>query len=756
MDNDDKLTSGNDETPPDTEAEDLAAKDDSADNGAKDRRTERVGNTIVFSKLGRRHDGPPVDTNFGMPDFSFPPQEAEIPVDRAPAFNPEPSVEDALIAARTGLERPLREGTGWEPTGSIELSGRQEDGGVEDFDSVNDEAPPETSAAQRAQATVMPFPGAAMQRAQEPTPSDILRGSAEPREVEMAAPLAEPAENAPDFDVAAQDTLADAVQSALRNVYGGQSPAREEETPDLSGYTVAESLRRAAEHTSHDEAWPPQGNNWRDDRQETFQEAERNADTIEATTDSVLDYLYGQRRGSSTREGTVLSANSSLRDFGEAAGYNEEWQDNPEFDDRSQPPGGLRDFGGMTYPGTQAARYPQPPGERAFARDGGAYRPDARAAEWDRPSYLSNNEGRFPRGQYPAPLPAASSESLSSGTPDSGHLLGAAGLGLIGGIALAGVLAVFVFNSFVDEGDQAVAEVTPKFNERLAASSPTPVPPADAPRPVTRDVPDAESAPQVRTATAPVEPPQPDRSTARPAPQVSLAPDQKLYASDVNGSAGAPVSLDIKLGNAADGEDTLISLKGLPPEARLSTGIDVGGGQWLLPPAKLRDLTVTLPQGAAGSYNLEVQLLKDDAQTSLSEPIPFGLTIGRGGAKPGDKSRASQKGEDTARLGVLPDETPQIETDVLTQLLIRDGNKLMRDGDIAGARRLYEQAASNGNPEAALAMGRSFDPSYFEKLPVKTGKPDPATAFEWYKKALEGGLVTARVKIDGLKQWLQR
>ncbi|HEY7644382.1 MAG TPA: hypothetical protein VH858_05035, partial [Hyphomicrobiales bacterium] len=503
-------------------------------------------------------------------------------------------------------------------------------------------------------------------------------------------------------------------QSALRNVYGGQSPAREEETPDLSGYTVAESLRRAAEHTSHDEAWPPQGNNWRDDRQETFQEAERNADTIEATTDSVLDYLYGQRRGSSTREGTVLSANSSLRDFGEAAGYNEEWQDNPEFDDRSQPPGGLRDFGGMTYPGTQAARYPQPPGERAFARDGGAYRPDARAAEWDRPSYLSNNEGRFPRGQYPAPLPAASSESLSSGTPDSGHLLGAAGLGLIGGIALAGVLAVFVFNSFVDEGDQAVAEVTPKFNERLAASSPTPVPPADAPRPVTRDVPDAESAPQVRTATAPVEPPQPDRSTARPAPQVSLAPDQKLYASDVNGSAGAPVSLDIKLGNAADGEDTLISLKGLPPEARLSTGIDVGGGQWLLPPAKLRDLTVTLPQGAAGSYNLEVQLLKDDAQTSLSEPIPFGLTIGRGGAKPGDKSRASQKGEDTARLGVLPDETPQIETDVLTQLLIRDGNKLMRDGDIAGARRLYEQAASNGNPEAALAMGRSFDPSYFE------------------------------------------
>lgn len=101
-------------------------------------------------------------------------------------------------------------------------------------------------------------------------------------------------------------------------------------------------------------------------------------------------------------------------------------------------------------------------------------------------------------------------------------------------------------------------------------------------------------------------------------------------------------------------------------------------------------------------------------------------------------------------------EEPQAETDSLIQLAIRDGNKLMIEGDIEAARVRYRQAESRGSLEAALALGRSFDPSYFEKLPVKTGKPDPATAFEWYKKALEGGLVTGRVKIDGLKQWLQR
>jgi TPR repeat protein len=176
---------------------------------------------------------------------------------------------------------------------------------------------------------------------------------------------------------------------------------------------------------------------------------------------------------------------------------------------------------------------------------------------------------------------------------------------------------------------------------------------------------------------------------------------------------------------------------------------------------------VTTAEGVSGGFELEAQLLKDDAQTPVSDPISFRVRVAgpneRSDAnisntrpKPDDAALTIASAERAAQIAAVPEETAAIETDFLTQLLIRDGNKLMRDGDILGARKLYEQAAANGNPEAALAMGRSFDPSYFEKLPVKTGKPDPATAFQWYKKALDGGLVTARVKIDGLKQWLQR
>ena len=276
----------------------------------------------------------------------------------------------------------------------------------------------------------------------------------------------------------------------------------------------------------------------------------------------------------------------------------------------------------------------------------------------------------------------------------------------------------------------------------------------EVPVPARTASPQPAAAVPVARPAAPAETP---RQAALPQPQAEL-PGQKLAARDASGAGDGPIKLDIRVADASDKEESLISLKGLPAEARLSTGIDVGGGQWLLPPARLKDLTVTLPKGTTGEFGLEVQLLKDDAQTSLSDPVSFDLRVApkrQEGAVAVPSSTAAAP-EQASRLAVLPDETPQIETDFLTQMLIRDGNRLMRDGDIASARRLYEQAATNGNAEAALAMGRSYDPSYFEKLPVKTGKPDPATAFEWYKKALEGGLVTARVKIDALKQWLQR
>jgi TPR repeat protein len=90
--------------------------------------------------------------------------------------------------------------------------------------------------------------------------------------------------------------------------------------------------------------------------------------------------------------------------------------------------------------------------------------------------------------------------------------------------------------------------------------------------------------------------------------------------------------------------------------------------------------------------------------------------------------------------------------------LIRKGNKHMREGDILQARELYLKAVSLGEPEAALAMGRSYDPIYFPRIEKKkNAEPDPPNAFDWYKKAMDAGLVaTANVHLQNLTHYLEK
>jgi hypothetical protein len=227
----------------------------------------------------------------------------------------------------------------------------------------------------------------------------------------------------------------------------------------------------------------------------------------------------------------------------------------------------------------------------------------------------------------------------------------------------------------------------------------------------------------------------------------------KLSAPDVAGTAGESIPLKLilrktKQENVRDQKEILVSIKGIPRNAHLFNsrdrsrlGTDVGGGQWLLPPSRLENLAITVPPGASGTFVLQAQLLRDDAQTPLSQPVSFKLTIGRTNISKIFQSNSS---------------TPQGKMDYLTQVLIRDGNKHMHDGDIVLARRLYKQAITSGHPEAYLVMGHSYDPVYFKKQSVKTGKPDPNLAFYWYKKALDAESPTAQARIERLKLYLRK
>jgi len=66
---------------------------------------------------------------------------------------------------------------------------------------------------------------------------------------------------------------------------------------------------------------------------------------------------------------------------------------------------------------------------------------------------------------------------------------------------------------------------------------------------------------------------------------------------------------------------------------------------------------------------------------------------------------------------------------------------------------LLEYAAESGNGEAALAVGRFYDPAY--EGSSGSIRKNPTTAFEWYQEALTKGQKQAHSQLAKLRLWVE-
>jgi len=71
--------------------------------------------------------------------------------------------------------------------------------------------------------------------------------------------------------------------------------------------------------------------------------------------------------------------------------------------------------------------------------------------------------------------------------------------------------------------------------------------------------------------------------------------------------------------------------------------------------------------------------------------------------------------------------------------LMERGAAMMALGDVSAARLLYQRAAEAGNGQAAIELGRTYDPQYLAKTNLVGIKPDPTLASNWYQRALALG-----------------
>jgi len=85
-------------------------------------------------------------------------------------------------------------------------------------------------------------------------------------------------------------------------------------------------------------------------------------------------------------------------------------------------------------------------------------------------------------------------------------------------------------------------------------------------------------------------------------------------------------------------------------------------------------------------------------------------------------------------------------------MMVRRGNYLLQTGDIAAARLILHRAATAGNAEAAVALGKTYDPFVMAELRVIGFAPDLNEARSWYRRAAELGSMEAVARLNRLNR----
>jgi TPR repeat protein len=84
--------------------------------------------------------------------------------------------------------------------------------------------------------------------------------------------------------------------------------------------------------------------------------------------------------------------------------------------------------------------------------------------------------------------------------------------------------------------------------------------------------------------------------------------------------------------------------------------------------------------------------------------------------------------------------------------LLARGRATLSNGDVVGARTLLRRAAEHNDPQAALALGETYDPAVLKHLGVFKFSGDVTLAREWYRRAADLGSAAAISRLDQLSK----
>ncbi len=173
------------------------------------------------------------------------------------------------------------------------------------------------------------------------------------------------------------------------------------------------------------------------------------------------------------------------------------------------------------------------------------------------------------------------------------------------------------------------------------------------------------------------------------------------------------------------GANASVVLTGLTPGATLSAGRPMPPNSWRLSVDELNGIAVTPPRGFAGVMEINVELHLADGNVA---------------------DRKSLRLEWLSRNATARTPSRQHDAAEIAQMVTK-GAELIRNGDIAAARLMYQRAAEAGDPSAAFALAETYDPHVLAQSGIA---PDIALAQTWYTRARDLGSTLAPDRLDRL------
>jgi hypothetical protein len=185
--------------------------------------------------------------------------------------------------------------------------------------------------------------------------------------------------------------------------------------------------------------------------------------------------------------------------------------------------------------------------------------------------------------------------------------------------------------------------------------------------------------------------------------------------------------------------NSFVRIKGLPPQAVFSDGHFVSAGTWALPLSGLAQLKVTVPLATTGRADLQIALVSIEGAVLAEARTTLAITAANIGSIAAPQATAPATNRLPSSASLTPDNAPPQLKQPPTAIqrvepppaaataaiavpamrpedreraikLLNRGDAELSGGDVAGARLLFQRAADAGLPEAAMAMGMTFDP----------------------------------------------